>query len=743
MDTAIDLVQAEAFIAALTGDPSTSVLFQLADDTEPGETRRDNLTRVLVGNVRQHANILGRLNAMGAAIWMQINTGRRGAANVIALRALFVDDDGTSEKAPEINLPPSIVVASSNGERNRHYYWRLRSEEAVERFTPAQKHLISALDTDKSISNLDRCMRLPGSHNMKRANRKAGPPEPVRLLFADRGRQYSIDEVLRAHPVPEATRAQIAQEKQPDLFTPEALAMARRIALWLADAGITFTQQSPVSFRLKHCVFNPQHIEKMAIKIQGRGGVWSTCFHDSCGGIINNRWAQVKDRVGGWAIEGGFSRGDDVEIAGRLLRDLGADSEEPLVFEEGQLWRYETPTGLWRHVDESGVERHITTYAGQSVGKRTLTISGGTLKGVLACLRALAGHRGFFDSAPPGIAFANGFLGITPAGAAFMPHSPDHRQRVGLPFPYEQTLAPRWLRYLHECFVDDPDAAAKIALLQEFVGACLVGCATKLQKALLLVGDGANGKSVFTSTICALFPSDTRACVKPQDWGKEYYRAALAGKRVNIVAEIPDHDILSGDAFKEIVAGDETDGRQPAGRVFRWTPIAGHIFSANRLPGTGDQSHGFWRRQIVIMFNRIFKPEEQDPQLASYLAANEMPGIAAWAAMGAERILAQNAYTLPPSDAEARAQWRQEADPVAAFLADCTEPAVRESDWTPAGALYATFQGWLKDNGHRIMSSTAFGRRLRGARVQKDTRREGNYYGVRLTIPLPVSFFLQ
>src|SRR5262249_41354018 len=129
--------------------------------------------------------------------------------------------------------------------------------------------------------------------------------------------------------------------------------------------------------------------------------------------------------------------------------------------------------------------------------------------GAVARAAAIADKPGFFADAPPGLVFTNGFLSVSAESARLMPHSPEHRGTVGLSMPYDTTAQPRRFEgFLREVFKPDTkdDADAKIELIQQFVGACLVGVATQFQAALVLVGSGANGKSVLIKIVQALFP---------------------------------------------------------------------------------------------------------------------------------------------------------------------------------------------------------------------------------------------
>jgi hypothetical protein len=355
-----DIALATRFVTALTGRSDTPLVFQFIDDTA---AQRKELSRVHVGSLAQLSDLIAKMNNAAVAIFMQVNAGRRGKANVTAARACFVDDDGTSPLPPILRVPPSITVASSEGKRNRHYYWLLREGQSLERWAQVQRHLALYYSTDKSMTNLDRVMRLPGTWNMhgpcavptcaKCKKRPRTRPEQVQLLSTADYR-YTYDEILAAHPLPVAAEAEaLAQSAPSEAPTEAARLMANRIGYWLTTKGIECDIINPTTFRLRRCVFNPSHLNKLMIRVQSRGGIWAGCWHDSCGGNVN-RWSAIKDKVGGWGKDSApFARGDDVEIAQRLLTDITGHSEEPLVSDLGGLWKYQPDTGLWQSIDRS------------------------------------------------------------------------------------------------------------------------------------------------------------------------------------------------------------------------------------------------------------------------------------------------------------------------------------------------------------------------------------------------------
>jgi P4 family phage/plasmid primase-like protien len=417
-------------------------------------------------------------------------------------------------------------------------------------------------------------------------------------------------------------------------------------------------------------------------------------------------------------LEVEWSRGDHVEIAQQTLGELRGDGE-PLVFDEGALCRYQPATGLWKAVDLAAQSCVIQRFAGAVVkgeGKpKPLKIHAGDVTGSIKLAHDQAAKPGFFADGRPGIAFANGFVKVSAKSIVKHRHAPDNRARYGYPFRYKRAVAgPMFLKFLHSLFRDDGDREEKISLLQEFWGASLLGIATKYQRAVIAQGDGENGKNALADVMMAAFPPDAVAALAPQHFESEYRRAMLAGKRINVVSELPEAEIIASESFKAIVTGDMIDGRHIREAPFNFRAVAGHFFCANELPGTADQTPGFWRRFLVVTFKRSFRDDpERDPHIARKIIDKELPSIVAWMIVGAQRLMREGVYTIPSSHYAAMTAWQAAANPVASFLAEEARDAADGEAGTPAAILYNRFRNWCSTNGHKPMSSAKFGRRMR------------------------------
>lgn len=206
------------------------------------------------------------------------------------------------------------------------------------------------------------------------------------------------------------------------------------------------------------------------------------------------------------------------------------------------------------------------------------------------------------------------------------PPSPEFGITHVVPHVYNKEMkCPSWDKFLMDVTEEDEN---KVRILNEFVGYCLFSGNSWLQKALMLIGDGANGKSVFMHIVKELIGKENCASIKIKNIGKEDSIAQLGGKLVNICGEVSFDAFRDSADFKELVEGGTFTGRlqyEVPRDVIIYTKF---IMACNEAPRVYDQSHGFARRLLVIVFNREFTPETEghDPFIKEKLE-REIPGI--------------------------------------------------------------------------------------------------------------------
>lgn len=195
-----DLDVARAFIAGLTGSPDTEVLWQLVPDSSSAPDSR-NATHLWALTERAWNWLSEENTRCGMGIFIQVNEGnseRRRTENVVAVRALFIDDDKglLPPDSPRLAaLPPTLSVRTRKG---WHHYWALVPGEALSAFTSAQATLAAHFGTDPAVKDLPRVMRVPGFLHQKE------PANPVLVQLVRAGSErYRIADVLNAYPAPE------------------------------------------------------------------------------------------------------------------------------------------------------------------------------------------------------------------------------------------------------------------------------------------------------------------------------------------------------------------------------------------------------------------------------------------------------------------------------------------------------------------------------------------------------------
>jgi putative DNA primase/helicase len=332
-----------------------------------------------------------------------------------------------------------------------------------------------------------------------------------------------------------------------------------------------------------------------------------------------------------------------------------------------------------------------------------------------------------FDQASGVINCRNGELSYLDGEWQLGSHRRDRYLTTMIPVEYDPAAkAPRFNQFLFEVFKGDVDELEKIMLVGEALGYSLIP-SCHLEKFFLLIGSGANGKSVLLGGLKDLLGAENVAAVKPSQFNSNFQRAYLQGMLANIVTEIEVGSQLA-DGLKALTSGEPITAEQKHRDPFTFTPFATQWLGTNHFPYVGDVSGGFTRRAIVLTFNQHFAEGSRDVHLAGKLRA-ELPGILNIALDGLARLYRNNRFTVPESCALAMRRWLSEVDQVSEFVEEeCEEGSALEVE---SGALYAAFQSWAVTAGiqrrvtHKTFSSRlesrGFGRVRRGGGVRMIT----------------------
>ena len=290
------------------------------------------------------------------------------------------------------------------------------------------------------------------------------------------------------------------------------------------------------------------------------------------------------------------------------------------------------------------------------------------------------------------------------------PHSPDFLSPIQLPVAYEpDATCPHWDKFVGEMFPSDAhDLAYELP-------AWLMLPDVSIQKAVLFVGEGANGKSTYLTALRAFLGSHNVSGVSLHKLESDRFAAArLVGKLANICPDLPSHHLEGTSIFKQITGGDTVTAEYKFKDSFDYLPSARLVFSANECPRSSDAAHAFFRRWIVVPFLRTLEHSEQIPrtELDARLAApGELSGVLNRALLALRVIRSRGGLTESPSMRAAWGDFLATTDPLAIWL-DQTTSGNSDAVVTKH-ALVASHNAAATVSGRPTMTAAGFGRALK------------------------------
>jgi phage/plasmid-associated DNA primase len=142
---------------------------------------------------------------------------------------------------------------------------------------------------------------------------------------------------------------------------------------------------------------------------------------------------------------------------------------------------------------------------------------------------------------------------------------------------------------------------------------------------MLFGRSGDNGKGTFIRIIESFVGLENTSHVSLQDLGEDKFAAAdLYGKMVNTFADIVTDKIPRSGTFKMLVSGDTIRAQRKYGQPFDFRNFAKLIFSANQIPDTEDRTFAYYKRWIILKFEKVFR-ENKDTNLIDKLTTLEEP----------------------------------------------------------------------------------------------------------------------
>jgi P4 family phage/plasmid primase-like protien len=363
-------------------------------------------------------------------------------------------------------------------------------------------------------------------------------------------------------------------------------------------------------------------------------------------------------------------------------------------------------------MEDVEVRRVIIERTQNLPGFKGREITNRKVHGIMGLLQAISCRVGFQFTQPLGIIIncKSGELHLVNGCFVLKSHNRENYFISQVPVGWEPDAeCPRFEKYLDDVFRDDPDRGDKAMLVYQLIGYCCLASA-RFEKFFILVGPGANGKSVLMALIRRLVGIKNTAAVQPDQLDNRFQRTHLNGILVELVVELAQGATIPDAVLKSLVSGEPITGEHKGKAPFEFTPYCTCIFGTNHMPHTRDFSEALFRRAIIITFNRVFSESEQDRGLIDALA-EEIPGIFYRSIRALEDVFAHGSFVEPESSRKAKGDWRIEADQVAQFVQECCSIGHGSIQ---SSRLFTGYQAWAKEAGiHILLGRRSFVNRLK------------------------------
>ena len=281
-------------------------------------------------------------------------------------------------------------------------------------------------------------------------------------------------------------------------------------------------------------------------------------------------------------------------------------------------------------------------------------------------------------------------------------HRKEYLFTYTLKYAYDpQAECPQWHKFINRVLPEEESRQ----VLREFIGYCLMKD-HRLERLLMLYGEGLNGKSVTLEIIEYLLGSMNVSYLSLSDLtNDDVKRAAIEGKKLNISHESGKD--VNPNVLKQLTSGERVTIKHLYRDPYETNDYGKQIAAFNVLP-RAENTFGFFRRIIILPYEITIPKEEIDRQLAPKLK-EEISGILNWVLMALPDLMTREEFTVSENCEKAMEQYRLQADNVRLFLNEACEAS---EDTTLASDIYGSYRSYCLGSSLKPIGKKKFYARL-------------------------------
>ena len=222
-----------------------------------------------------------------------------------------------------------------------------------------------------------------------------------------------------------------------------------------------------------------------------------------------------------------------------------------------------------------------------------------------------------FDRSPNTINVTNGLYNIT--AWQLYEHVPNYFSRVQLATDYNPNAkCEEFDAFLEGILHSERDRNVVLGMF----GAVLVERSVNLEKILMLVGKGRNGKSMLLNVMTAVFGKNNCSFVPLEELGSNRFAIAeLDGKIANICQDVTEEEISECSIIKPLISGNTMTAERKMQPPFNFENHAKFFFTGNQYPSNLKEFPAMYSRLEIVEFSTSFS--DTDPHLLERLTTDE------------------------------------------------------------------------------------------------------------------------